>query len=156
MSKIAVFPGSFDPVTLGHVNIIERAIPLFDEVIIAIGQNSTKQGFFTLEQRMNWLQEIFLHEKKVSIYAYEGLTVDFCRRHQAQYLLRGLRSTADYNYEYAIAQANKALATDIETVFLLSDPAHAHISSSIVKEVFKNGGDISTMVPQVVISGAQP
>lgn len=153
MTKIAVFPGSFDPVTLGHINIIERALPLFDQIIIGIGHNSTKSGFFSLEQRVNWLQEIFLHEKKVQIHAYEGLTIDFCRRNHAQFLLRGLRSTADYNYELAIAQTNKSLAPEIETYFLMSDPAHAHINSSIVREVYKNGGDISSMVPQIVISG---
>lgn len=151
MSKIAVFPGSFDPITLGHVSIIERALPLFDQIILAIGQNSAKQGYFTLEQRINWLQEIYLQEKKISVHAYSGLTVSFCRSNKAHYILRGLRSEADFTYESVIAQTNRQLAPEIETVFILTDPRFAHISSTIVKEVLRHGGDVSGMVPEVVI-----
>lgn len=151
MSKIAVFPGSFDPITLGHVSIIERALPLFDQIILAIGQNSAKQGYFTLEQRINWLQEIYLQEKKISVHAYSGLTVSFCRSNKAHYILRGLRSEADFTYESVIAQTNRQLAPEIETVFILTDPRYAHISSTIVKEVLRHGGDVSGMVPEVVI-----
>lgn len=152
MSKIAVFPGSFDPITLGHIDIIERALPLFDKLIIAIGQNSQKQGFFTLEQRINWLQEIFAHTAKIEIHSYTGLTVDFCATHKAQYILRGLRSEMDYAYEYVIAQTNRDIAPEIETIFLLSNPRYGHISSTIVKEVLKHGGDITGMVPSNVSS----
>jgi pantetheine-phosphate adenylyltransferase len=154
MTRIAVFPGSFDPVTLGHINIIERAIPLFDKIIIAIGKNSQKQGFFTLEQRINWLQELYVHENKVEIDSYEGLTIEYCNQKNAQYILRGLRSAADYEYEKVIAQTNKTLNTEIETIFILSNPELGHISSTIVKEVLRNKGDISKMVPISVSRGA--
>jgi pantetheine-phosphate adenylyltransferase len=154
MERIAIFPGSFDPITLGHVDIIERAIPLFDKIIIAIGKNSQKQGYFTLEQRINWLQELYLHEKKIVIDSYEGLTIDFCKAHKAQYILRGLRSAADYEYEKVIALTNRSLNQDIETIFLLSRPEFGHVSSTIVKEVLRNGGDISQMVPLIVTRGA--
>ncbi len=154
MTKIAVFPGSFDPVTLGHVNIIERALPLFDKIIIAIGANSQKSGYFTLEQRMNWLQEIYLNEKNVEIESYEGLTVDFCKRTGSKYILRGLRGVSDYEYEKVIAQTNKTMYPEIETVFILSAPEFSHISSTIVKEVLRHNGDISKLVPMVVTRGA--
>ncbi len=154
MTRIAVFPGSFDPITLGHVNIIERALPLFDKIIIAIGKNSQKQGYFTLEQRINWLQELYLNENKVEIDSYEGLTIDYCKLKNAQYILRGLRSAADYEYEKVIAQTNKTLNTEIETIFILSNPELGHISSTIVKEVLRNKGDISKMVPISVSRGA--
>jgi len=147
MKRIAVFPGSFDPITLGHINIIERALPLFDKIIIAIGKNSQKQGYFSLEKRINWLQELYLNENKVEIDSYEGLTIDFCKLTNAQYILRGLRSAADYEYENVIAQTNKTLNTEVETIFILTKPEFGHISSTIVKEVLRNKGDISKMVP---------
>lgn len=150
MSRIAVFPGSFDPVTLGHIEIIERALPMFDKIIIALGKNSQKKNYFELEQRMNWLQEIYLHEEKVDIHSYEGLTTEFCRQHKAQFILRGLRNTTDYEYEKVIAQTNRNMAPEIETVFLLSNPVYAHISSTIVKEIIRHKGNISEMVPLVV------
>lgn len=150
MSNIAVFPGSFDPLTLGHVNIIERALPMFDRLIIAIGQNSAKKEYFTIEQRVQWLQEIYGADPRISIEVYSGLTIDLCKRQQAGYILRGLRSAADYEYEYVIAQTNKQLAPGIETIFILTAPEFGHISSSIVKEVLRHHGDISSMVPMVV------
>jgi len=150
MKRIAVFPGSFDPVTLGHINIIERAQPMFDKIIIAIGQNSAKTGHFTLEQRIQWLSAIYLHTPSVEIHAFQGLTVDFCRQQNAQFILRGIRSAADYEYEKVIAQTNKQMVPEVETVFLLTDPRYAHISSTIVKEVLKHGGDIGGMVPAIV------
>ena len=150
MSTTAVFPGSFDPLTLGHVNIIERALPLFDKLIIAIGENSAKASFFTTEQRVNWLQEMYGHDRRVTVEVYSGLTIDLCKRIHAGYILRGLRSAADYEYEYVIAQINKQLAPGIESVFLLTAPEFAHISSSIVKEIIRHKGDISSMVPIVV------
>lgn len=154
MSKIAVFPGSFDPVTLGHVNIIERAMPLFDKIIIAIGVNSQKSGYFTLEQRMNWLQEIYGSTGNVVIESYEGLTVDFCKRQESKYILRGLRGVSDYEYERVIAQTNKTMYPEVETVFILSAPEFSHISSTIVREVLRHKGDISKLVPMVVNRGA--
>lgn len=154
MSKIAVFPGSFDPITLGHVNIIERAMPLFDKIIIAIGVNSQKSGYFTLEQRMNWLQEIYGSTGNVVIESYEGLTVDFCKRQESKYILRGLRGVSDYEYERVIAQTNKTMYPEIETVFILSAPEFSHISSTIVREVLRHKGDISKLVPMVVNRGA--
>lgn len=154
MSKIAVFPGSFDPITLGHVNIIERAMPLFDKIIIAIGVNSQKSGYFTLEQRMNWLQEIYGSTGNVVIESYEGLTVDFCKRKESKYILRGLRGVSDYEYERVIAQTNKTMYPEIETVFILSAPEFSHISSTIVREVLRHKGDISKLVPMVVNRGA--
>lgn len=154
MSRIAVFPGSFDPVTLGHIDIIERAIPLFDKIIIAIGKNSQKQGYFTLEQRLNWIQELYVHEQKVSVDFYEGLTVNYCVTKNARYIIRGLRSAADYEYEKVIAQTNKTLNHQIETIFILSNPEFSHVSSTIVKEVLRNGGDITKMVPLIVTRGA--
>ena len=154
MTRIAVFPGSFDPVTLGHIDIIERAVPLFDKIIIAIGKNSQKQGYFTIEQRLNWLQELYMHEQKISVDFYEGLTVNYCVAKNARYIIRGLRSAADYEYEKVIAQTNKTLNHDIETVFILSNPEFSHVSSTIVKEVLRNGGDITKMVPLIVTRGA--
>jgi pantetheine-phosphate adenylyltransferase len=154
MSKIAVFPGSFDPITLGHVNIIERAMPLFDKIIIAIGVNSQKSGYFTLEKRMNWLQEIYGSTGNVVIESYEGLTVDFCKRKESKYILRGLRGVSDYEYERVIAQTNKTMYPEIETVFILSAPEFSHISSTIVREVLRHKGDISKLVPMVVNRGA--
>ena len=154
MSKIAIFPGSFDPITLGHVNIIERAMPLFDKIIIAIGVNSQKSGYFTLEKRMNWLQEIYGSTGNVVIESYEGLTVDFCKRQESKYILRGLRGVSDYEYERVIAQTNKTMYPEIETVFILSAPEFSHISSTIVREVLRHKGDISKLVPMVVNRGA--
>ena len=154
MDRIAVFPGSFDPVTLGHIDILERAEPLFDKIIIAIGNNSKKQSFFTLEQRTNWLQEIYGTKGKFEIHAYDSLTVEFCRRNNAQFILRGLRNVTDYEYEKVIAQANKTIGPGIETVFLLSSPQYAHVSSTIVKEILRYGGPIDQMVPVAVTHGA--
>ncbi len=154
MDRIAVFPGSFDPVTLGHVNILERAISLFDKIIIAIGNNSQKKNCFTLEQRIIWLQEIYSSEQKIEIQAYDGLTVDFCIKQKAKFILRGLRNNTDYEYEKVIAQTNKTLESGIETVFILSAPEYAHVSSTIVKEILRNSGNIEKMVPLVVIRGA--
>lgn len=147
MTKIAVFPGSFDPVTKGHQNLILRAIPLFDELIVAIGYNSLKSSYFPVEKREQWLRELFVNEPKVKVSCYEGLTVDFCRKAGADYIIRGLRSSADFEFEKTIAQVNKAMAPAVETVFILSDPAFSSISSSIVREILKNGGDPGNFVP---------
>jgi pantetheine-phosphate adenylyltransferase len=150
MSRIALFPGSFDPITLGHVDIIERAVPLFDEIKIAVGTNSAKNYLFSLEQRVQWIEQTFAHEPKVSVITYEGLTVDFAREQGVQFLLRGLRNPADFEFEKAIAQANREMVPDLETVFLLTSARYAYISSSIVREVYSHRGDFQKFVPAAV------
>jgi pantetheine-phosphate adenylyltransferase len=150
MSRIALFPGSFDPITLGHVDIIERAVPLFDEIKIAVGTNSAKNYLFSLEQRVQWIEQTFAHEPKVSVITYEGLTVDFAREQGVQFLLRGLRNPADFEFEKAIAQANREMVPDLETVFLLTSARYAYISSSIVREVYNHRGDFQKFVPAAV------
>ncbi|MGC9330871.1 MAG: pantetheine-phosphate adenylyltransferase [Bacteroidales bacterium] len=148
MKKIALFPGSFDPFTVGHESIVKRALPLFDELVIGIGVNKDKHKLFPLDKRVEWIKTLFKHEQKLSVQVFEGLTVDFCKKINAQYVLRGLRTTADFEYERAIGQTNKVLDKGIETVFLLTRPEHTFISSSIVQDVFKNGGDISQFIPE--------
>ena len=150
MKKIALFPGSFDPITLGHVSVLKRAVPLFDKIIVAIGVNSSKQQMFSLEQRKKWILDVFTDEPVVEVQTYSGLTVDFCKKVGAQYILRGLRTAADFEFERGIGQVNKMLYPGLDTVFLLTEPRFTPISSSIVRDVYRNGGDISSMVPQVV------
>jgi pantetheine-phosphate adenylyltransferase len=147
--KKAVFPGSFDPITLGHVDIIYRGLELFDEVIIAIGVNADKKYLFSLEQREAFIANLFAQEPRIKVVCYEGLTADLCKKENAKYLLRGLRNTTDFEFEKAIAQANAKLQ-DIETVLLFSKPEHAFISSSIVRDVLRNQGDYTFMVPATV------
>jgi pantetheine-phosphate adenylyltransferase len=148
MEKIAVFPGSFDPITKGHESIIRRALPLFDKVVIAIGLNSEKKAFFPLEQRITWLKEVFGDDPRIVIEQYEGLTVGFCQSINARYILRGLRTAADFEFERGIGQMNKAMVPDLETVFLLSVPEYSALSSSIVRDIYRHGGDISAFVPE--------
>lgn len=148
MKKIAVFPGSFDPITRGHESVIRRALPLFDTIVIAIGENSGKSGYFPLEQRMGWLKKIFAGEPKIQVESYTGLTIDFCRQTGANYILRGLRTAADFDFERGIGLMNRAMMPDLETVFLLSTPEYSALSSSIVREIHKNGGDIRKFVPE--------
>lgn len=145
--RIAVFPGSFDPITLGHEDLIKRAAPLFDEIIVAIGLNSSKQGLFSLEERTTWLEKVFDNEENISIDSYRGLTVDFCKEKHSSYIIRGLRSSSDFEYEKQISQLNHIIGSGIETVFLISKPEFSHISSSIVREILKNNGDVSQLVP---------
>jgi pantetheine-phosphate adenylyltransferase len=146
----AIFPGSFDPITLGHVSVIKRGLPLFDELIIAIGINSGKKSMFTLEQRVKWIKEIFADEPKIKVETYEGLTVDYCRKKDAKFILRGLRTAADFEFERGIGQVNRSLATEIETVFILTEARYTPVSSSIVRDIIKHGGDITGLVPDVV------
>ena len=148
--KRAIFPGSFDPITLGHVDIIERALPLFDEIIIAIGINTEKKYMYSLEDRKRFIETTFDGVKKIKVKTYKGLTVQFCVDENAQFILRGLRNTADFNYEQSIAQTNASLA-GIESVFMVAAPSLSNISSSIVRDVKRNGGDISGLVPKVVV-----
>ena len=149
--KKAVFPGSFDPITLGHEDIITRAIPLFDEIIIAIGINADKKYMFSLEQRKKFIEECFKEHKNVKVVTYKGLTVDFCKKNDVDYIVRGLRNPADFEFEKSIAHTNRDLAP-VETVFLLTAAKTSYISSSIVRDVLRNGGDVSTLVPSSVIS----
>ncbi|MCH1518073.1 pantetheine-phosphate adenylyltransferase [Flavobacteriaceae bacterium] len=145
----AIFPGSFDPITNGHVDIIQRALPLFDEIVISIGINSNKNYMFSLEKRKSFIEKTFENEPKITVKTYEGLTVNFCERIKASFILRGLRNPADFEFEKAIAHTNRSLS-NIETVFLLTSTGTSFISSSIVREVIQNHGDYSHLVPEFV------
>ena len=147
--KRAVFPGSFDPITLGHCDIINRGTQLFDELIIAIGENLTKNYLFSLEQRKAFIENTFSDNKKIKVFIYSGLTTDFCKKIKANYILRGLRNSSDFEYENSIAQTNKKTG-EIETVFLLSSPEKSFISSSIVREIIKHNGKFEDLVPNSV------
>jgi pantetheine-phosphate adenylyltransferase len=150
MSHIAVFPGSFDPFTKGHESIVQRVLPLFDEIIVAIGVNSHKNYYFSLEKREQWIRDTFAGETKVKVMNFQGLTIDFCRKHNARFIVRGLRTTADLEFEKAIAQMNKALAPEIETLFILPTPELSAINSTIIRDIVRNGGDASPFVPASV------
>lgn len=150
MKKVAVFPGSFDPVTIGHESIVLRAIPLFDTIIIAVGVNAEKAGYFPVEQRVEWLKKVFAPHPTVEVKTYQGLTVDFCREHKIGYILRGLRTSADFEFERSIGQINKQMYPAIETVFLLTTPEHTALNSSIVRDIIRNNGDASPFVPAQV------
>lgn len=145
----AIFPGSFDPLTLGHYDIIERGVTLFDELVIAIGINAEKKYMFSLEERMAFIQEAFKNEDRIKVVTYKGLTVDFCKKINADFILRGLRNPADFEFEKAIAHTNRQLS-EIETVFLLTSSGKSFISSSIVRDVIRNGGDYTSLVPDTV------
>ncbi|MCX6185319.1 MAG: pantetheine-phosphate adenylyltransferase [Flavobacterium sp.] len=147
--KKAIFPGSFDPITLGHVDIIYRGLELFDEIIIAVGVNADKKYLFSLDERRAFIAQLFAGHAKIKVISYEGLTADLCKKEGAQYILRGLRNTTDFEFEKAIAQANAKLQ-NIETILLFSKPEQAYISSSIVRDVMRNQGDYSFMVPSNV------
>lgn len=150
--RVAVFPGSFDPITLGHYDIVERAIPLFDKIIIAIGQNSQKKYMFSLEQRMEFIKNTFAEHEKIEVDHFEGLTIDYCRSRGVNFILRGLRNPADFEFEKAIAQTNRELTKNnkIETIFLLTSASKSFISSSIVREIINFGGHYELLVPDTV------
>lgn len=147
MEKIAVFPGSFDPFTIGHESIVKRALSLFDKIIIAIGYNADKRGFFPLEKRLQWIRETFQDEPQVIVDHYDGLTIDFCRKVNAKYLLRGIRTSADFEYERAIAQVNKQMMPEIESVILLTSPEYTPVTSSLVRDIIRLGGDATKFLP---------
>lgn len=151
MERIAVFPGSFDPITLGHYDIVERAVPLFDKIIVAIGHNADKKYMFTLEQRKKFLKESLKGFSNVEVDVYQGLTVDYCKNKSARFILRGLRNPADFEFEKAIAHTNRTITNrEIETVFLLTSSGKSYISSSIVRDVMRNNGDYTLLVPPEV------
>jgi len=146
--RIAIFPGSFDPITVGHESIVRRAISLFDEIIIAIGKNTNKEDFFSLEKRMEWIKTVFANEPKVKVQSYSELTVEFCKKVGARYILRGVRTSSDFEYERSIGQMNRKMDSSIETVFLLTQPEHTYITSTIVRDVIRHGGDASVFLPE--------
>lgn len=144
--RIAVFPGSFDPLTKGHEEIVRKAVPLFDKIYVAIGENANKKYCFPMEKRLQWIRQAFADESKVEVVVYEGLTIDFCRKVGARFILRGLRNSMDFQYEKDIAEANRHLAPEVETIFLLSSPELAHVSSSLVRELYHHQGNYSEYV----------
>ena len=150
MERICLFPGTFDPITLGHVDVIARAISLFDKLIIGVGINSSKQPMFSVEQRTGWIKDIFRNDPRIEVMGYEGLTVDFCRKTGARYILRGIRYISDFEYEKAIADMNRLLVPEIETVFLTCSPLYSTFSSTLVRDVIRNGGNASMFLPKVV------
>lgn len=145
--KIALFPGSFDPITIAHVDILNRALPLFDKIVVGIGLNSSKQNFLSAEKREEIVGELFINNPKVEVRLYEGLTVDFCRKINAKYMVRGIRTASDFEYERAIAQINQTMMPEVETILLLSKPEYSAISSTIVRDILRNHGDVSPFVP---------
>ena len=149
--NIAVFPGSFDPITIGHYDLIKRALPLFDKIIVAVGTNSTKSSLFPLEERLGWLKIVFKDEPKISIDHFEGLTAHYCIKVHANFLIRGLRNSSDFDYEKTISQVNQIISEGIETVFLISNPQYSHISSTIVREVIKGNGNVEPFLPKGVV-----
>ena len=149
--KIALFPGSFDPITIAHVDILKRALPLFDKIVVGIGLNSSKQNFLSAQKREEMVKTIFAGNENVDVQLYEGLTVDFCRKINAKYMVRGIRSASDFEYERAIAQINQTMMPEVETILLLSKPEYSAISSTIVRDILRNNGDVSPFVPKEVI-----
>ena len=152
--KKAVFPGSFDPITLGHVDVINRALPLFDELVIAIGINDTKKYRFSLNERLSFIKKTFEHVPNLTVETYTGLTTEFCKEIKADFILRGLRNPADFEFEKAIAITNRRL-TGIDTVFLLTSADTSFISSSIVRDLLRHNGDLTQFAPQAVIDGSK-
>lgn len=148
--KICVFPGTFDPITLGHINIIERALPIFDKIIVGVGINSNKTPMFSPEQRVAWINEIFKDKPQVSATSYEGLTTNFCNEVGAQFILRGIRYVSDFEYEKAIADMNRMLEGNVETVFLTSKPEFSTVSSTLVRDVIRNNGNVDIFIPKEV------
>jgi len=148
--KRALFPGSFDPFTIGHESIVRRALPLFDEIIIAVGYNTNKNSYFSIDQRVDWVKDVFAGEPKIKINIYEGLTIEHCIKVQANYILRGLRTSADFEYERAIAQMNRSMHPEVESVFLLTLPEYAHVASTIVRDIIRYGGDASKFLPKKI------
>lgn len=152
MQRICLFPGTFDPVTLGHTDIINRALPLFDKIYVGIGINSSKNPMFSAEQRMEWFKEIYQDEPRVESVVYEGLTVHFCEHIGARFILRGIRYVSDFEYEKTIADANRTMDHNIETIFLTGEPKYTSVASTIVRDILRNGGNATPFLPQAVIN----
>lgn len=150
MSRICLFPGTFDPLTLGHVDIINRALPLFDRIVVGIGTNIAKAPMFSAEQRVAWIKEIYKNEPKVEGSFYQGLTVEYCKVIGARFILRGIRYVSDFEYEKTIADANRTLDNSIETIFLTGEPKYTSVASTIVRDIIRNGGNASLFLPDVV------
>ena len=150
MRKVAVFPGSFDPFTIGHEGIVRRALVMFDEIIIAVGANALKKSYYSLNVRKEMISRVFSGEPRIKVDHYEGLTVDYCRKNNAGFLLRGLRTAADFEFERAIAQVNKIMAPEIESIFILTLPEHTSVNSTIVRDIIRSGGDASRFVPAAI------
>lgn len=150
MSRICLFPGTFDPLTLGHVDIIDRAIPLFDKIIVGIGVNTSKAPMFSADQRREWIKQIYLNEPRVESAVYEGLTIDFCKKIDATFILRGIRYVSDFEYEKTIADANRTMDKTIETIFLTGEPKYTSVASTIVRDIIRNGGNASPFLPDIV------
>ena len=150
MSKIAIFPGSFSPFTIGHQSIVDRALPLFDKIVISIGINSEKPQYFSIDKRMQWIKDVYNNNPKIDVKQYKGLTVDFCKKENANYILRGLRDSHDFKFEKNIAHMNKGLNPNIETIFIITPPEISHISSSIIRDIIKNGGNVSKFIPKEI------
>ncbi len=150
MKRICLFPGTFDPLTLGHTDIINRALPLFDKLVIGIGRNSNKKPMFSEKQRLKWVKDIYKNNPKVDAIAYDGLTVDCCKKVRAGFILRGIRYVNDFEYEKAIADMNRSIEPDIETIFLTCLPQFTSVASTLVRDVLRNGGDVSQFLPDVV------
>ena len=150
MTKIAVFPGSFSPFTIGHQAIVERGLLIFDKIIIAIGENNEKKHFFSINDRIQWIKNVYLKHPNIKVKSYKGLTVDFCKKEGANFILRGLRNSNDFKFERHIAQTNKQLNNKIETIFFITPPELSHISSTIIRDIIKNGGDVSQFLPKEI------
>ena len=150
MSRICLFPGTFDPITLGHVDIIDRAMPLFDKIIVGVGLNASKVPMFSADQRVEWINAIYKDEPRVEGDVYEGLTVEYCKTIDAKYILRGIRYVSDFEYEKTIADANRTLDKSIETVFLTGEPKYTSVASTIVRDIIRNGGDAGPFLPRIV------
>jgi len=150
MQRICLFPGTFDPITLGHVDIINRAMPLFDKIVVGVGLNSAKSPMFSADQRIEWIRDIYRGNTKVEAAAYEGLTIDYCKQIGAHFILRGIRYVSDFEYEKTIADANRTLDNSIETIFLTGEPKYTSVASTIVRDIIRNGGNASPFLPDVV------
>lgn len=155
MNRICLFPGTFDPLTLGHVDIINRALPLFDKIVVGIGLNAAKGPMFTPEHRLAWIQEIYKDEPRVQGAIYDGLTVEYCKKIGSHFILRGIRYVSDFEYEKTIADANRTLDRNIETIFLTGEPKYTSVASTIVREIIRNGGDASPFLPDVIARSIQ-
>lgn len=150
MEKVAVFPGSFDPFTVGHESIALRALNLFDRIIIAVGYNANKKSYFSIEQRLAIIKRVFENEPRVEVISYEGLTVELCKRIKVKYVLRGLRTSADFEFERAVGQVNKAMLPEIESVFFLTLPEHTSINSTVIRDILMHNGDPSQFLPKAI------